>query len=93
MSFWVVRKELMKTYRLAVSAGLSRMAAVARPVVARRVKFVGAVPGPYMVAVFDLRSKPSMPSSRPLGTSCQVRFYEGDGKGVFGIPVKESPDY
>ena len=56
----------MNTYLFAVSAGLSRMAAVARPVVARRVKLAGVVPGPKMVAVLDLRSKPRKPSSRPL---------------------------
>ena len=71
MSFCVVRKELMKTYLFVVSAALSRMAAVARPVVARRVKFVGVVPEPNMVAVLDLRSKPKKPSSRPLYSSCQ----------------------
>lgn len=61
----------MKTYRFAVSAGLSRIAAVARPVVARRVKFVGVVPESDIVAVFDLRSKPRKPSSRPLYISRQ----------------------
>lgn len=61
----------MKTYLFAVSAGLSRMAAVARPVVARRVKFVGVVPASDIVAVLDLRSKPMKPSSRPLYSSCQ----------------------
>ncbi len=56
----------MKTYLFSVSAGLSRMAAVARPVVAKRVKFAGVVPEPDMMADLALRSKPMKPSSRPL---------------------------
>ena len=69
----------MKTYLFAVSAGWSRMAAVARPVVAKRVKLVGVVPGPKMVAVLDWRSKPRKPSSRPLFGSCQVGDMNGRG--------------
>lgn len=64
--FWLVRNEFTKTYLFAVSAGFSRMAAVARPVVAKRVKLAKVVPELAIMAVFALRSKPMNPSSRPL---------------------------
>ena len=62
----MVRNELIKTYLFAVSAGFSRIAEVALPMVDRSVKFVSVSPESKIVAVLDLRSKPRKPSSSPV---------------------------